>query len=302
MEQPGADVCGDILAEHPVTQAWLKQLALLEIGPTVNIARGGPTAAARRLKEVSVSLGALDEWAERARVRAIVGRCPGTVDKIHCGVRAWLRFHEARFGHLRFTFPPRVPDLLAWADLFECSGTLSNYLRYVRTVCEVAEIDTTVFDHRSVRGAKLAVKKSLKHVPRDHMAIRIDVLRELVVQLSASQHSAVAAMVFVAAYSHMLRVPSECLVVAVRSPGYVAVCKRERRREGPIACVHNDCIEWYFSSGRKNDPLPSSILRECWCKRCKDTCPVHVLGAFLSKHQCGDRPFAGITKVRPHAP
>ena len=46
------------------------------------------------------------------------------------------------------------------------------------------------------------------------------------------------------------------------------------------------------------EPRPSSILRECWCKTSVATCAVHVLGKFLSRQQCGERPFAQFGPVR----
>ena len=44
-------------------------------------------------------------------------------------------------------------------------------------------------------------------------------------------------------------------------------------------------------ASRKNRPHGSVLRRACWCKCCKRTCPVHVLGAFFSRQKPGSRPF-----------
>ena len=72
-------------------------------------------------------------------------------------------------------------------------------------------------------------------------------------------------MVYMASYAFLLRVPSECLAVTRMSPLELQSCKMAERRIGPIVCVHRCSVEWYFPSGRKNNPRPTSLFRQCWC-------------------------------------
>ena len=104
-----------------------------------------------------------------------------------------------------------------------------------------------------------------------------------------------------AAYAFMLRVPSECLVVTRMPPSELQTCKLAKRRIGPIVCVHPGSVEWYFSSGRKNNPRPSSLFRQCWCSASAATCPVHVLGAYVLADTTAVRPFVRYGQVRPVA-
>ena len=46
---------------------------------------------------------------------------------------------------------------------------------------------------------------------------------------------------------------------------------------------------------RKNKPSGSRLVRGCWCKECRDTCPVHVLGELLANTEPGANLFPGVS-------
>ena len=221
----------------------------------------------------------MDKWAEEARIQGIIGRCPKAVPKIKCGVRSWLQFHEARFGNVDLAMPPRVCDLVAWHATHRCGGTFSNYLNYVKVMCEILEIPIDAFAHPSVKGGVKAVTKSGRFVPRAQFHIRRDLVERLASFCSMAQDLEALVMVYMASYAFLLRFPSECLAVTRMSPLELQSCKIAERRIGPIVCVHPSSVEWYFSSGRKNNPRPTSLFRQCWCSAGSVTCPVHVLAA-----------------------
>ena len=54
--------------------------------------------------------------------------------------------------------------------------------------------------------------------------------------------------------------------------------------------VENDCIS-LKRTRRKNKAEGSLLKRFCWCRHCKDICPVHVLGKFFGRFPDGTRPF-----------
>ena len=46
---------------------------------------------------------------------------------------------------------------------------------------------------------------------------------------------------------------------------------------------------------RKNKPSGSRLVRGCWCRECRDTCPVHVLGELLANTEPGVKLFPGVS-------
>ena len=83
---------------------------------------------------------AMRKWLGEARVASILGSCPRSKDSFRSGVRHWLQFVETTHGADlcgRYAFPPAMTDVLAWANLFQCSGDVlspthaaPSYMRY----------------------------------------------------------------------------------------------------------------------------------------------------------------------------
>ena len=100
---------------------------------------------------------AREKWLGEARVASILGSCPRSKDSFRSGVRHWLEFVEIAHGPElcgHYAFPPTMTDVLAWANLFRCSGardctcslsthvifcllpgTFANYLTHLRGAC-----------------------------------------------------------------------------------------------------------------------------------------------------------------------
>ena len=135
--ESGANGAVDILEKYGHVKLWMDKLSSPGIAGLEDLTRDGPAKAAQRLREAG---GDMDKWAEEARIQGIIGRCPKAVPKIKCGLRSWLQFHDARFGNVDLAMPPRVCDLVAWHATHRCGGTFSNYLNYVKVMCEILEI------------------------------------------------------------------------------------------------------------------------------------------------------------------
>ena len=69
-------------------------------------------------------------------------------------------------------FPPKIEWLQAWAMMFRCSGTFSNYLGYAKVGCILVKEDTSVFQHAAVKRAKDSVRKAGRFAAREKMWIR----------------------------------------------------------------------------------------------------------------------------------
>ena len=94
------------------------------------------------------------------------------------------------------------------------------------------------------------------------------------------------AMLCLAGYTFLLRVPSEGIPIAAH----------EFQGAGaPVFRIHADTVELWLPK-RKNRMHPVSILRKCWCKTDAATCPVHVLGAYFKELSESAQPFIGMSQ------
>ena len=225
-------------------------------------------------------------WMANARIAAIAGCCPKSHESVFSGLRCWVAFAQEMLGCTGNEFPPSVDGLLAWSCTFRNKGTFANYLNHVRFGCEILGVSTEVFSCRVVKRAGIAIDKRRQFVPRKRLFIVLALVRKLV-KLAVDLGQEPEAMLYLASYVFLLRVPSEGLPMVA---GGVGVDPGEHS----VISVESDCIILNLAS-RKNKPLGSVLKRQCWCKSCKLTCPVHVLGAFVKKLPAGTKLFDGFT-------
>ena len=91
---------------------------------------------------------------------------------VRSGIQCYLEFIRSVKGENVVAFPPQVEWLQAWALLFRCKGTFSNYLGYAKTGCLLAMVDTSVFKHPAVKRAKASIAKSGRFSSREKLWIR----------------------------------------------------------------------------------------------------------------------------------
>lgn len=104
-------------------------------------------------------------------------------------------------------------------------------------------------------------------------------------------------MLYVATAASLLRAPSEALPVTLGVSGVIALAKLP---VGARYCfsIEGNCVRLQLAR-RKHKPHGSTMRRGCWCKGCKYTCPVHLLGPLLRTPDAGDRTsFALLTPDR----
>ena len=257
--------------------------ALDERGAEPSIRGCGPAKAVTVLCKVIPNADDRTSWAVTARVEAIVGSCPRSLESAKSGMRAWIAFVREVLGRSGDVFPPLLDDLLAWSRLFQHEGTFRNYLTYVRLGCEIVGKSVAVFDHVSLRRAKVAVAKRNLAVRRKPRFIHQETLAAMVLLSLDVPSRREFVMLCLISYIFLLRVPSECLPVAVHSaPETAAACT--------VVRLNGDELEMHFPR-RKNRNEPTVATRKCWCDQCANTCPVHVVGDFLSEFSPGEQPF-----------
>ena len=243
----------------------------------------GPAKAAAELCKEFPNVDGRMSWALTARIEAIVGSCPRSLNSAKSGMRAWFAFVREVLGKSGDVFPPSLDDLLAWSRLFQHEGTFRNYLTYVRLGCEIVGKSVEVFDHVSLRRAKIAVAKRGLAVRRKPRFIHQETLAAMVIYSLDVPNRREFVMLCLISYIFLLRVPSECLPLAAHAaPENTADCT--------VVRLNGDDLEMHFPR-RKNRYEPTVATRRCWCNQCANTCPVHVVGEYLKEFSSGARPF-----------
>jgi hypothetical protein len=120
--------------------------------------------------------------------------------------------------------------------------------------------------------------------------IRLACVRQILSVTRDCPELRVAAMMFLASYIFMLRLPSECLPIINSGVGSVDV---GAVRQAVVSVGVNSIT--VTLGRRKNKAHGSCLTRSCWCKQCPLTCPVHVLGAFFCSLPCGAIPFSSFS-------
>ena len=245
-----------------------------------------PKAALQRLEQQMQAYGGRERWAEFTRIQALVGSCPRSIPSVLAGVRCWFGFAQKALGRHGRELPPTADELLSWSSLFRHEGTFSNYLGHVKLACQIAKAPTGAFSDSALRRAKAAISKRSGFKKRPKMFLRQEVLRRIMLLAVAEPAMRHIAMLFACAYIFLLRVPSEALPIAAHSGGGDA--------QAPVLTVGDGFVHLHLHR-RKNKQQGSSLRRNCWCRDCKLTCPVHVLGRWFKLQQPGSRPFKHIS-------
>ena len=253
------------------------------------VEKGGPRAAAKMLSAQLQTEAERRAWAISARTQAIAGSIAGSKQSALSGLRAWCAFYSNFLKKQGSPLPPCIDDLLAWSSLFRHPRTFSNYLGYLRVGCELVGVSVSVFQHPSVRRAKSTIAKRCQFTHREPRFVRLAMIQDMMPILLQRPEEKTMLMLILAAYIFLLRVPSEALPMAVHSQPDGCVT--------PVVTVGADVIKLRLPK-RKNRLTPSTMVRKCWCQKCRITCPVHILGEYVRALPAGVQPFGGIT---PHA-
>ena len=226
--------------------------------------------------------GRFDEWVERARIAAIAGSCPRSHKELQSAARAYTDF---AYKVQCFRLPPSMDMLLAWSNVFKCSKTFQNYVTHLRTAMQLMGLNTGEMYGGLLKKAGNAIEKRCGRRPRKPMFLGFGLVVKLVQQAAGGDGRQLAlAMCFLTCYTFLLRMPSECLPIQVASGNATDETAQA------VVAIEQDCIVLRLLR-RKNMEHGSVLKRSCWCKSCRITCPVHVLGKYLAAQGPGCRPF-----------
>ena len=166
-------------------------------------------------------------------------------------------------------------------------GDVRELFVHLRLACVLVRVPVDAFDHPAVKRAKQAIVARATWQPRPRMFIREGLLVRVMRALSGVPHGRQFSMLFLCAYVFLLRLPSEALPIVVGSATPEAEEDGHKCVVSPGETSVSLRLAW-----RKNRRGPSTLSRSCWCRRCRATCPVHVLGSFLASVPVGASPFA----------
>ena len=201
----------------------------------------GPKQNLMKLKEDLANNGpSVSTWAARAQITALLGSNQRTHNEFRCGIRAWLDFAKA-IGFEKHEFPPTPEMLVQWSVLFRygpnehscvfrffrssvadrCRGTFSNYVGHVKVFCQLLSLPTDAFYDDRVRRAKASIQKRSPFQAREKKFIRQDMIEKMLKLEFVDTDQCAMAMLFLACYVFLLRMPSEALpmVWGTESPG-----------------------------------------------------------------------------------
>ena len=168
--------------------------------------------------------------------------------------------------------------------------TYANYVSYVSMACDIAGVSAETTRGPLARRAKTTLKKQ-QRAPRERRFLGRELTAKLVSSL-LQRGAAASAMLFLMSYTFLLRVPSEAIPVQVGRVGELGA---------PLLPGRHSCVGLRGGdlvlqlARRKNKPHGSSLVRPCWCARCKVTCPEHVLAPWLAALPEGHRPFSHLS-------
>ena len=230
-------------------------------------------------------------WRRRIRVRALVqaicGSCPGSLESALSGMRCWGWFFKHVLRGSGPMLPPTLDGLLQCSLTFRNRRTFSNYVSYVKLACMLEGLPVEVFNGPALVRARMAVKKRRLTTHRPKTFIGLDLVPQMIPLMIGQPELKELVMLFLAAYCFLLRVPSEGLPMAVHAD--------VNGLDVPVLKVAASEVTLHFPH-RKNSLIPTSLARQCWCKRCSLTCPVHVLGFYMQSLEPGSQPFAHIKR------
>ena len=137
-----------------------------------------------------------------------------------------------------------------------------------------------------VKKAKVAIVKRGNFSSRQPMFLGRD-LTTKVMRLARREADETEAMLYLAAFVFLLRVPSEGLPMCRAGSGLSA----QGVSAQSVISISEGEVTLQLAC-RKNKPNGSRITRKCWCNLWPLTCPVHVLWPFFENLPEGSQPFA----------
>ena len=267
--------------------------ALVRDKPSAPLA--GPMTVAKQLGEQTLLNVSREAWCVKAQQDAICGSRPRSLREATSVLKCWEVFSSRVLPTSDAGLPPTARGLVTWSRCFRSSGTFSNYLGFLKLLCDLAGLRVEAFEDSAVKRSLRTLKK-LEPRSGPRRMVKLGCLERIVdVARSLGNHRMAALYIF--AYHFLLRVPSEGLPAMVGAAGTA---------EAPLLPAVHSCVALSTDGSslllrlarRKNREHGSLLIRHCSCSLSVRTCPVHVLGSFVASTPAGACPFMSISRHR----
>ena len=268
---------------------WARGIALLDKPrpPNASAAGLGPMATLKSVEEQAISPAQRAAWLGETRIDAILGATCRSQKSVRSGVRCWMAFVDKFDPVKRRYFPPSLELLLSWSTLFRSGQTLRNYLGYLQTGCILFNVPVTVFHEPALRKAKMSIDKALNFKRRERMFISWEKVEAMVVWSAEHTESQRYALLFLFAYTFLLRTPSEAVPAVAGAIGVETGSNAE-------VFLENDSLVLVLKR-RKNRPEGSRLVRACSCHKTRHACTFHLIGQLVKDTPAGVPIFGNIT-------
>ena len=237
----------------------------------------GPINTITVLEQCVGTVLARKQWASEARLEALCASCARSIPSVFAGLKCWHAFATKILKvPAGMELPPSADGLIVWSRCFRSHGTFCNYTSYLKFACVVANVSLDAFHHAALGRAKRGVA-AMQGPPKTKKYIRQDILAGIV-KLAEREGRRREALLYIISYAFLLRVPSEGLPIVVGEPesGLTDLGATAHSR----LSLTNGRLVLQLAI-RKNKRHGSVLSRDCWCKTCSVTCPVHKAKFFL---------------------
>ena len=190
--------------------ARLEELLAYRPTPIVDASAQGPCLTIKSMEFPKVA-SSRRVWFAHARMAAVLGSCPKSLESFRSGLRCYMKFAVKAYGCVADGFPPSVDGILAWSNIFRCVGTFTNYVAHVRCACCALNVQCPQPGDPAIARAKVTVVKRMVESDKPRMFIQRALVRRLIAVTYQSPDDLRFAMLWLAAYAFLLRVPSEAL-------------------------------------------------------------------------------------------
>ena len=226
---------------------------------------------------------------EQAKILTVLESGKKSLPSRMSGVKCWRLFAAEWLGIPEDrSLPPKIDGLLLWSRFFKCPGTFANYCGYLQWGCDLEGIDAPDLKSSLLRRAKQAVKS--RWIPKPKTWVTMSIIEELMMDARGKEDE-MWLMLFLVSYIFLLRVPSEALPM-----------RTIKGEQGEFRKGHTKS-ELYLQEGvltlrldsRKNEKLPTTLSRRCWCGKSALTCPIHMFGSWAFGSGTNSQLFEGVT-------